>query len=119
MAEAAAKELESKCKCPGFLKRCEDDHNSCLDKVGLGEKYALCLLILSFIFMGPLSRFCYMCCSKQENSPRWIWKDWIWLNIWMGLTYCVLIGWFWDIVFCLHAYKKCKGKDVKTCENCC
>ena len=110
---------EKKCSCPGFLKRCEDDHNSCLDKVGLSESYAMYLFFISIIGMGGLSRFCYMCCSKQENAPRWIWKDFMWLDIWMGLTYGLVIGWIWDIVFCFHAWKRCAGKDVKTMENCC
>merc|ERR1712224_244685 len=109
---------DDKCAC-GPFKRGADDHNSCLKKVGLGGGFSTLLFVLSIIFMGQLSRFCYMCCSKQENAPRWIWKDWMWLDIWMGLTYGIVVGWIWDIIFNFHAMGECKGKEVKTCENCC
>ena len=105
------------CKC--CIQRCEDDHNSCLAHCDLNEGYAFCLFLLSIIFFGPLCRYCYMCCSKTKNSPRWIWKNFFWLNIWIGFTYCILVGWIWDICFCYQAWQLCKGKDTPTCENCC
>ena len=74
------------CKLPSFCKRWEDDHNSCLAKCDLNGTYAMILFILSIFGMGGISMFCYMCCSKQENAPRWIWKNFVWLNIWMGIT---------------------------------
>ena len=91
---------ETTCKLPAVLKRCEDDHNACLDKCDLSESYALILFILSIPFLGSISRLCYMCCSKTEQSPVWILKAWIWLSLWIGLTYMIFIGWIWDIIFC-------------------
>ena len=102
VASAEMPHYDEHCKC--FIKRCQDDHNSCLAHCNLGEGYAFCLFILSFLFMGSLVRFCYMCCSAQEKAPRWMWKNFLWLNIWIGLSYCILVGYFWDICFAYQAW---------------
>ena len=90
----------TKCKLPGFMKRCETDHNACLDVCDLKENYALYLFVLSIVGVGGISRLCYLCCSKTEQSPTWILKSWIWLNLWIGLFYMIFIGWIWGIIFC-------------------
>ena len=109
---------EDSCKLPACMKRCEDDHNACLTRCNLSESYAFILFILSIIpGLGQISRFCYMCCSKTDQSPVWIAKSWIWLSLWIGLFYMIIIGWIWDIIFCYQAWKKCKGKTTEM--ECC
>ena len=110
------KEMPSNCDCCP-IKRCGDDHNTCLEKCDLSESCALILFILSLFGLGGLSLMCYECCSKTDQSPRWIWKNFIWLSIWMSLL--GPIGWIWQIVFCFQAYKVCKGKTTDCKEQCC
>ena len=96
-ASAEMPHYDEHCKC--CIKRCQDDHNSCLAHVNLSEGYAFFLFLISFVFLGGLSRYCYMCCSAHEKAPRWIWKNFFWLNIWISMSYCILVGYFWDICF--------------------
>merc|ERR1719183_1246532 len=99
----------TQCKLPACLKRCEDDHNESLKVCDLSEGYAMYLFVLSIVFMGGISRFCYMCCSKHSNSPQWVSKHFLWLNLWIGLTTMILIGWIWDMVFALPGLAEMQG----------